>query len=92
MGFAASGDVVEGSMGVEALRSLELIVDRKGGMAYLRTRSQPAAATQARERNSPGPANASCGSPVRLGFREQEYFDQATDAFDAGTSAAPSRT
>ena len=84
MGFAASGDVVEGSMGVEALRSLELIVDRKGGMAYLRTRSLPALASPAPERDGPGTANASCASTVRLGFREQEYFDQATDAFDAG--------
>ena len=76
LGVAASGDVLEGSLGIKALRQLELILDQKKGMAYLRSRPEAAAKSSH--------IVASTNSHLRLSFREQEFFDLAMDAFDHG--------
>jgi hypothetical protein len=76
LGFAASGDVLEGSLGIKALRQLDLILDQKKGLAYLRSHPEPAP-----KRSD---TVASTNSHLRLSFREQEFFFRAQEAFESG--------
>jgi hypothetical protein len=83
-GIAKSGDVFEGSIGILALRQLNVIIDQKEGTAYLRRRTD-AIATEKRPRGKGrGRALASTHSTVHLDFREREYGGLASDAFEAG--------
>jgi hypothetical protein len=76
LGIVAEGDVLEGCIGIKALRQLDLILDQKKGMAYLRSRPEPA--------TKPSDTVASTNSHLRLSFREQEFFDLAMEAFKGG--------
>jgi tetratricopeptide (TPR) repeat protein len=83
MAIASGGDVFEGSMGIEALRQMDWIIDRKNGRAHARSRTDAASTN-----NSPQPGQQSVAatnqSNLRLDFWERQYFDLATDAFNSG--------
>jgi gag-polyprotein putative aspartyl protease len=79
---AEGGDVFEGSIGIAALRQLNLIIDRTNHIAWLQPNPD-----WARQEDAHRP-KASCNaapakSTVRLDFRAHEYGDLAMEAFES---------
>lgn len=84
LGIVSRGDVLEGSIGIEALRQLNLVIDQKNHTAYLRPRPDWIPTDPAHRRKAPRRAAVSTNTTVRLNFREHEYMDLAMAAFDSG--------
>jgi lipoprotein NlpI len=82
--IAERGDVFEASIGIEALRQLNLTIDRTNHMAYVRRSPDWIPGQVARRRNAPRRDMASTNSTVRLNFKEHEFADLAQAAFDSG--------
>jgi lipoprotein NlpI len=83
-GIAEGDDVFEASIGLAALRQLNLIIDRTNHMAYVRRSPDWVPSQEAHRRKAQRGAMASTNSTVRLGLREHEYWDLAVEALDSG--------
>jgi hypothetical protein len=75
LGIVGKGDVSEGSIGMLALRKLDVIIDQKGHTAYLRPRP---------EVKGPPPTVAAARSAVHLRWRAPEQWALAVDAYYSG--------
>jgi tetratricopeptide (TPR) repeat protein len=85
--IADAADVFEGSIGIEALRQLNLIIDRTNHLAYMRRNPDWTPSHVSRRSDIPWAA-ACTNSTVRLGFQAHEYADLAQAAFDSGKFGA----
>jgi lipoprotein NlpI len=84
MGIAEDRDVFEASIGLAALRQLNLIIDRTNQMAYVRREPDWLPSQEAPRRKAQGRAMSSTNSTVRLNFQAHEYADLAQAALDSG--------
>ena len=82
--IADGGDVFEASIGIAALRQLNLIIDRTNHMAYVRPNPDWVPSKEAHRKKTSCRAAASTNSTVRLGFKEHEYGDAAMESFESG--------
>ncbi len=83
-GIVEGDDVFEASIGLAALRQLNLIIDRTNHMAYVRRDPDCVPSQETHRRNARRGAMASTNSTVRLGLREHEYWDLAVEALHSG--------
>jgi lipoprotein NlpI len=84
MAIAEGGGVVEASIGLAALRQLNLIIDRTNQMAYVRRSPDWVLSCEATRQKAQRRATSSTNSTVRLNFQAHEYADLAQAALDSG--------
>jgi lipoprotein NlpI len=84
MGIAEDRDVFEASIGLVALRQLNLIIDRTNQMAYVRRSPDWVPSQEATRQKAQRRAMSSTNSTVRLNFQAHEYADLAQAALDSG--------
>jgi hypothetical protein len=86
--IAEPGDVFEGSIGLQALRQLRLVIDRTNHVAYVKQSTDGLPSQVAGRRNAAPMPMSSTNSTVRLSFRR--YHDEAVAAvgFDSGQFGA----
>jgi lipoprotein NlpI len=82
--IADGKDVFEASIGIAALRQLNLVIDRTNRMAYVRRDPDWDPGQEAHRPKAPRTAMASTNSTVRLNFQAHEYAALAQMAFDSG--------
>jgi len=87
-GIVQTGDVFEASIGLAALRQLNVIIDRTNHLAYVRRSPDWVPGQEAARRKAARRTLASTNSTVRLNFQAQEYADLAQAALDSGKFAA----
>jgi len=83
-GIVEGNDVFEASIGLAALRQLNLIIDRTNHTAYVRRDPDWVPSQEDHRRKTQRGAMASTNSTVRLGLREHEYWGLAVEALDSG--------
>ena len=82
--IADGKDVFEASIGIAALRQLNLVIDRTNHMAYVRRDPDWDSSQEAHLRKAPRTAKETTNSTVRLDFRAHEYAALAQVALDSG--------
>jgi tetratricopeptide (TPR) repeat protein len=83
-GIVEGDDVFEASIGIAALRQLNLIIDRTNQTAYVRRSPDWVPSQEAPRRKAQRGAMASTNSTVRLNFQAHEYAALAEAAFNSG--------